>query len=122
MAESTGQFDKTRRRSCCIERMNDSPRLTGWIKPVSIKADQAETRFRPFKRMSQSAAMGLSKIKIIHRPGYVEIAVGIKTVDKADPLMPQIAFDLEVGVKTKCLAVASCRRRPNFSVRPASDK
>ena len=67
--------------------------------------------------------MLLGEIEIVHRAGDVEIGVGVEPVDEADPLVAQIALDLEIGVEAEALGRrASCSRRPNFSVRPASDR
>ena len=75
--------------------------------------------------VGEPPAMLLGEVEIVHRPGDIEVGVGVEPVDEADPLVAQIAFDLEIGVEAEALgplAVAACSRRPNFSVRPASDR
>ena len=39
------------------------------------------------------------QVEIVHRPGDVEVGVGIEAVDEGGALVAQIALDLEVGVE-----------------------
>src|SRR3546814_10564946 len=50
--------------------------------------------------------MLLGQIEIIHRPGDVEIGIGVEPLDKAQPLMAKIAFDLKIGVEAEGHRVA----------------
>src|SRR3546814_11969810 len=90
MAEGTVEFDKARLSTRCIESVNDVARLGGGIEPVSVKADNAESRLCLREGCGKAPAVIFRKIEIIHGAGDVEIAVCIEAIDEADPLMPQI--------------------------------
>ena len=83
MAKGAGKLNKTGRRACGIERVDDTPRFRGGVKPVAIEADQAETGFCARKSFRQHAVMRFSQVEIVHGTGDVEVTIGIKPVDKA---------------------------------------
>src|SRR3546814_10762838 len=57
--------------------------------------------FRACKGAGQAAVVRIGKVEIVHRAGDVEIGVGVETVGEGEPLMPQIGFDLEIGVRSE---------------------
>ena len=59
-------------------------------------------------------AMIFCQIKIIHRPRDIEIGIGIKSAREAQPLMPQIAFNLKIRVKAKGLGLAVLQATAKF--------
>src|SRR3546814_12259918 len=91
MAEGTVEFDKARLSTRCIESVNDVARLGGGLEPVSVKADNAESRLCLREGCGKAPAVIFRKIEINHGAVDVEIAVCIKTIDEADPLIPPIA-------------------------------
>ena len=50
--------------------------------------------------------MLLGEVEIVHRAGDVEIGVGVEPVGEADPLVAQVAFDLEIGVEAEALRLS----------------
>ena len=58
--------------------------------------------------------MRFGQVKIVHRAGDVEIAVGIKAVDKAKALVAQIALNLKIGVKAKAFGIAILQTTTEF--------
>ena len=45
--------------------------------------------------------MAAAQIEVIHRPGDVEIAVGVEPFDEGGTLVAQVTLNLEVSLKTK---------------------
>ena len=70
------------------------------------EGDDAEARLRAAEGVGQHAAMVGGEVEIVHRPGDVEIGVGVEAVDEARALVAQIALDLEVGVEAEGRRVA----------------
>ena len=66
----------------------------------------AEPGLDAAKRFRQHAIMVGGDVEIVHRPGQIEIAVGIEPLDKGRALIAQIAFDLEIRVERKCRQLA----------------
>ncbi len=60
--------------------------------------------------------MRFGHIEIIHRPGDVEIGVGIEPVGERQPLVPQIAFHLKVCVEAERLDVTRLQAAAEFVV------
>src|SRR3546814_7869546 len=89
------------RRARRVQRMDDLPRFPRRIEPVRVERDDAEAGLRALEGVRQQAAMLLGQIEIIHRPGAVEIGIGVEPLDKAQPLMAKIAFDLKIGVEAE---------------------
>ena len=81
--------------------MDNTARLRCWVQPVAIETDETKPRFCRGKSLGQHAIMRFGQIEIVHRTGDVEIRIGIETVDKAQPLIAQIAFHLKICVKAK---------------------
>jgi hypothetical protein len=79
----------------------------GRIEPVGVEAHQAEARRRAAEGVGEHAAMLLGQVEIVERPGDVEIGIGVEPVDEAQPLVAQIALDLEIGVEAEGLALAA---------------
>ena len=50
--------------------------------------------------------MRVGEIEIIHRAGDIKIGIGVEAVGERQPLVPQIGFNLEVGVEAEALDVA----------------
>src|SRR3546814_18671133 len=86
MAERALQLDEAHRRARRDQRMDDLPRFPRRIEPVRVERDDAEAGLRALEGVRQQAAMLLGQIEIIHRPGDVEIGIGVEPLDKAQPL------------------------------------
>ena len=100
-------------------RLDSSTKLTGapaalsaWtmLRDSAVGYSQSVSKLTRQKRVARAAerigelpAMLLCEIEIIHRAGDVEIGIGVEPVDEAQPLVAQIAFDLEVGVEAEGL-------------------
>ena len=54
------------------------------------------------------------EIEIVHGAGHVEIGIGVEAINKAQALVAQIAFHLEIGIEAEGDLVAVLRLRPNF--------
>src|SRR3546814_1383022 len=114
MAEGTVEFDKARLSTRCIESVNDVARLGGGIEPVSVKADNAESRLCLREGCGKAPAVIFRKIEIIHGAGDVEIAVCIEAIYEADPLMQQIAFHLKICVEAEAFRIARLQPTPEL--------
>ena len=66
--------------------------------------------------------MRFGEVKIVHRARDVEIAVGIKAVDKAKSLITQIAFNLKIGVKSEAFGIAVLQAAAKFLGKPCLRK
>src|SRR3546814_20062043 len=97
-----------------MESVNEFARLCGGIEPVSVKADNAESRLCLREGCGKAPAVIFRKIEIIHGAGDVEIAVCIEAIDEADPLMPQIAFTLKICVEAEAFSIAPLNQHPEL--------
>jgi len=88
--------DKTHIGRHGVQGMHDLFVVGGWIVPIAAKGNNAEACFRVPEGARQRAAMIRRQVEIIHRPGDVEIGIGVEPIHKAGALMAQIALDLEV--------------------------
>ena len=86
-----------------VERVDDRARFGGRVEPVGVEADHAEPRGRAGEGVGEPPAVLLGEVEVVHRPGDVEVGVGVEPVGEADPLVAQVAFDLEVGVEAEAL-------------------
>ena len=131
MAIGAGQFDEADRPPGGVQRLDDMARLERRIEPVGVEADQAETRRRRAEGMGEQPAMLLGQIEIVERAGDIEIGIGVEPVREGEPLMPQIALDLEIGIEPERFRIArleaaaeflgqagraSCRERVSYHV------
>ena len=91
-------------RAACIQGVDNVARFRCGVEPIGIKAHHAKARGRPAKGIGQMPAMVFSQIKIIHGARDIEIRIGIKAARKAEALIAQIAFHLEIRIKAKGLA------------------
>jgi hypothetical protein len=64
----------------------------------------------------------LGEVEVVHRPGDVEVGVGVEPVGEADPLVAQIALDLEVGVEAEALGLAVLQPAAELVGQPASER
>ena len=55
----------------------------------------------PAKASASTPAVLLGQVEVVHRPGDVEVAVGVEPVDEGRALVAQVALDLEVGVEAE---------------------
>ena len=118
MPEWRRQLDEARRRTRRVQRLYDAARFARGIQPVGVERHQAESRLRAPEGVGEQAAMLFGQIEIVHRAGDVEVGVGVEPVDEADPLMAQIAFDLEIGIEAEALGVARLQPSPEFLGQP----
>ncbi len=60
--------------------------------------------------------MSFGQVEVVHRPGEVEVAVGIEAFDEPFALVMQVAFDLEFGFASEIVgeAVAALQPPPEF--------
>ena len=94
-----GDLDKADIRRHRVQRMHHLAAFRGREQPVAGERDHAKARARAGKGAGQRALVLGRKVEIIHRPGDVEIGIGVEAVDKGAALVPQIALDLEIGVE-----------------------
>ena len=85
----------TELRACTIFRLSVVGYSQSVVKEITQNRDCEPRRPRPTHRHTY----GLNRNS--PSPGYVEIRVGIKPINKCATLMPQIALHLEIGVKPK---------------------
>ena len=96
--------------------------FAGRKQPVAGERHHTKARLGVGKGIRQRAAKIGGEVEIIHRAGNVEIAVGVKPVDKTYPLMSQIAFNLEVSFKA-IVNRSRSQLRPNLRCRaPPTDR
>ena len=79
--------------------MDKRARLGCRKQPVAGERHHAEPGLDAAKGLRQHAVMIGGDVEIIHRPGQIEIAVGVKPFHERGTLIAQIAFDLEIGVE-----------------------
>ena len=84
-----------------VQRMHDRAALLGREQPVAGEGDHAEARLGAGEGLGQPAAMVGGEVEIVHRPGHVEIGIGVEAVDEGHALVAQIALDLEIGVEAE---------------------
>ena len=60
----------------------------------------------PLKAFASAPAEIRGEVEIVHRPGQVEIGIGVEPVDEGHALVAQIGLDLEVGVEAEGRLVA----------------
>ena len=82
--------------ACTIERLSSVGK-----QPIAGEGHQAEAGLGAGKGIGQPAAMIGGEVEIVHRPGHVEIGIGVEAVDEGHALVAQIALDLEVGVEAE---------------------
>ena len=78
--------------------------------------NDAEARLGAAEGLGQHAAVFGREIEIVHRPRHVEIRIGIETIDEAHALMPQIEFDLEIGVEAERQPFAVLQHAAEFAL------
>ena len=85
-----------------VQRVHDArgSRRSGTASRVVKETTQKRAR-RAGEGVGQHAAVLGGEVEIVHRPGDVEVGVGVEAVDEADALVAQIALDLEVGVEAE---------------------
>src|SRR6516165_7880884 len=88
----------------------------GREQPVAGERDHAKARARAGEGARQRTTMLSREIEVIHRPGYVEIGVGVEAVDKGAALVAQIALDLEIGVEAVGDRTAVLQIAPELAV------
>src|SRR3546814_17717431 len=103
MAEGTVEFDKARLSTRCIESVNDVARLGGGIEPVSVKADNAESRLCLREGSGKAPAVIFRKLEIIHGAGAVERTIIVDANGDAALIVPHIASPLKNRATDKAL-------------------
>src|SRR5690606_33722097 len=92
--------------SGCIQRVDDHPALPRGEEPVAGEGNYAEACLAVLESVGQTSVMLRRQIEIIHGAGEIEIGIGVETIDEGEPLMAQVALDLEVGIKAERPAVS----------------
>src|SRR6202048_1350623 len=103
-------------RATRIQRMHNGAGIGGRKQPVRGKRDHAKSGWGILECIGQAPVVVCGKIEIVHRPGKIQVGVGIEPLDEADPLVAQIALDLEVGVKGESRVVAVLETAPELAV------
>ena len=80
MALVGGDFGKRHSRAGGIERMDDGAGFGGRKQPIADERNDAEARRRAAKRFRYHSVIVAGEIEVIHRPGQIEIGVGVETV------------------------------------------
>ena len=75
-------LDEGDRGSSGVERMDDLTALGGREQPVRGEGDEAEPCPRVAEGRAERAAIIGREVEIIHRPGDVEIGVGVEAIDE----------------------------------------
>ena len=84
--------------------------------PVAGERDDAKPRRRAAERIRHHAVVVAGEIEIIHRARQIEIGIGVEALDESDALVPQIGFDLKIGVERKCRIVAILKAAAEFAM------
>ncbi len=82
-----------------VQGVHDGAGFGGREQPVGGEGHHAEPGLRALEGVGEHAAPVGGEVEIVHRPGEVEVGVGVEALDEAEALVAQVALDLEVGVE-----------------------
>ena len=88
----------------------------GRKQPVAGERDHAEPRRRAAEGVGGDAVIVGGEIEIIHRPGEIEIGIGVEPLDEGDALVAQIELHLKIGVEREGRVVAILKTAAEFAV------
>ncbi len=71
------------------------------IKPVAGERNDAKAHLGAGEGLGQHPAVPRRQVEIVHRPGDVEIGIGVEPFDERDALVAQVAFHLEIGIEAE---------------------
>lgn len=84
-----------------VQRLDHRLALGRGEQPVGGEGHDAEAGRRMQEGARQRAAEIRRQVEIVHRPGDIEIGIGVEPVDEGHALVAQVALDLEIGVEAE---------------------
>ena len=81
------------------QRLHDLARARGSEAPVGRERDDEEAAGRGRQRPREIAAGGRGRIEVVERLGDAQVGVRIVVLGELLALMPQVRFDLELGLE-----------------------
>ena len=98
MAEIGGQLGVAGAFAGTQKRQHDLAILGGGEKPVAREGDAEGLGLDAGEGLLERT-IGGRQVKVVERPGDVEIGIGVEPVDEALGLVPEVAFDFELDIK-----------------------